>query len=473
MDKQLFYKTLLQSFEHTPTSLQKVALQLLTDFLFATQKNKLFLLKGFAGTGKTSIVNCLSAQLGLIKQRVVLLAPTGRAAKVMTSFSGQEAFTIHKYIYYTKNQSGGLLFSLKPNKHKNTLFVVDEASMIADIGFEGSDSVLDDLMRFVYQGENCRLLLMGDTAQLPPVTMTSSPALDIRNLEVRYGKEVTHIELTEVVRQEKNSGILYNATRIRECLFEYFTNHFRFEIRPFKDIVWLTEGVEIQEAIQDSYALKGIEQSTIVVRSNKRAVLYNKQIRQVILGQESELASGDLLMVVKNNYYWLKGSNQVNFIANGDTLEVLRVYTYKDLYGFRFAEVNVRLIDYPNQPPFDTVLLLDTLTSEWASLSAQDTNRLYQEVLEDYADESSAYKKYMKVKENTFFNALQVKFSYAITCHKSQGGQWAHVFIEKPYLPDGVNEDYLRWLYTALTRATEKIYLINFKEEDFWLDDEY
>lgn len=470
MDKTTFYNALLEAFNHSPTPLQNIALQQLSIFLLDTKtNNKLFLLKGFAGTGKTSITNSLIQNLPKIKHRAVLLAPTGRAAKVMSHFAKQQAYTIHKHIYYPKNQNGSFSYNLKPNKFKNTLFIVDEASMIADNDgqFFERNSLLDDLMLYVYSGEGCRLLLMGDTAQLPPVNSLYSPALDIRNLESRYQKDVSHIELTEVVRQEKKSGILYNATKLRESLNQTFYSNFEFQTKGFKDIIRLRESSEIQEAIEDAYNDYGTEHTSIIVRSNKRAVLYNKQIRKVILDNENELTAGDLLMVVKNNYFWLKDSSEVSFIANGDTLEILRIYAFREYYGFRFAEVSVQLIDYPNQPPFDTVLLLNTLESEQASLSHQDSQRLYEEVLLDYEEETSSYKKYQKVKENPYFNALQVKFSYAITCHKSQGGQWNVIFIEKPYLPNGADEEYYRWLYTALTRSTKKVYLLNFKDEDF------
>ncbi|WP_172917875.1 ATP-dependent DNA helicase [Capnocytophaga canis] len=470
MDKTTFYNALLEAFNHSPTPLQNIALQQLSIFLLDTKtNNKLFLLKGFAGTGKTSITNSLIQNLPKIKHRAVLLAPTGRAAKVMSHFAKQQAYTIHKHIYYPKNQNGSFSYNLKPNKFKNTLFIVDEASMIADNDgqFFERNSLLDDLMLYVYSGEGCRLLLMGDTAQLPPVNSLYSPALDIRNLESRYQKDISHIELTEVVRQEKKSGILYNATKLRESLNQTFYSNFEFQTKGFKDIIRLRESSEIQEAIEDAYNNYGTEHTSIIVRSNKRAVLYNKQIRKVILDNEDELTAGDLLMVVKNNYFWLKDSSEVSFIANGDTLEILRIYAFREYYGFRFAEVSVQLIDYPNQPPFDTVLLLNTLESEQASLSHQDSQRLYEEVLLDYEEETSSYKKYQKVKENPYFNALQVKFSYAITCHKSQGGQWNVIFIEKPYLPNGTDEEYYRWLYTALTRSTKKVYLLNFKDEDF------
>lgn len=471
MDKNTFYNGLLEAFSHTPTLLQNIALQQLTEFLLDEKpQDKLFLLKGFAGTGKTSITNSLIQNLPKIKHKAILLAPTGRAAKVMAGFARQQAYTIHKHIYFPKTQNGNFAFTLKPNKYRNTLFIVDEASMIADNDGQAFEqmSLLDDLISYVYSGQGCRLLLMGDTAQLPPINSERSPALDLQHLSLHYQKEVSHIELEEVVRQAKNSGILHNATQIRKLLFrKSIYKDFQFDLRKFKDIVRLTEGAEIQEAIEESYDDFGSEQTSIIVRSNKRAVLYNKQIRSVILGHDQQLSAGDLLMVVRNNYFWLKDSKQVSFIANGDTLEVLRIYAFREFYGFTFAEVSAQLIDYPNQPPFDVVLLLDTLESENPALTYAQNNQLYEEILLDYADETSVYKKYLKVKENPFFNALQVKYSYAVTCHKSQGGQWDVVFIEKPFLQHGSDDNYLRWLYTALTRAVKKVYLINFGDDDF------
>ena len=328
-------------------------------------------------------------------------------------------------------------------------------------------SLLDDLIQYVYAGHKCKLLLIGDTAQLPPVKLDVSPALDENKLALNYNKEVTKMELDEVVRQGQDSGILYNATLLREVLAGSFYESFQFNINPFKDIVRLTDGYEIMDAINDAYSNLGNEETAIIVRSNKRANLYNKQIRSKILFNENELTAGDYLMVVKNNYFWIKPTTEAGFIANGDIIEVLEIFNIKELYGFRFAEVKIRMVDYPKMTPFETVLLLDTIDAETPSLPYEASNNLYQEVMKDYEDETTKYKKFLKVKSNKYFNALQVKFSYAITCHKSQGGQWNTVFIEQPYLPNGIDKDYLRWLYTAATRAKEKLYLIGFKDEFF------
>ncbi|MNK93490.1 ATP-dependent RecD-like DNA helicase [compost metagenome] len=311
------------------------------------------------------------------------------------------------------------------------------------------------------------MILLGDTAQLPPVNLDISPALDIQTLGIHYDKEIEHIELDEVMRQEENSGILYNATELRELLKESFITEFKFNVKKFKDIVRLTDGYDIQDAINTAYSNYSIEDTAFIVRSNKRANQYNEQIRSRILFKESELSVGDFLMVVKNNYFWLKETDEAGFIANGDIIEVLELFGIKELYGFKFAKVKIRMVDYPEQKPFETVLILDTLTSESPSLTYEESNRLYEEVMKDYEDEPTKYKRFQKVKENEYFNGLQVKFSYAITCHKSQGGQWNTVFIEQPFLPNGIDTDYIRWLYTAMTRAKNKLYLIGFKDESF------
>lgn len=467
-----FYSLVKHLFPFQPTVKQDIVLQQLSQFIFNKAPNSIYLLKGYAGTGKTTIVSTIVNNLWKAKMSAVLLAPTGRAAKVIANYSKKEAFTIHKKIYFPKKSSGGgVKFILQPNKHKNTIFIVDEASMIPDTPGDSklfeNGSLLDDLMQYVYSGFKCKLLLIGDTAQLPPVNLEVSPALDENKLALNYNKEVTKMELDEVVRQEQDSGILINATALRETLASNFFDTFKFELQGFKDIVRLVDGYEIMDAINDAYNNLGNEETAIIVRSNKRANMYNQQIRSRILFNENELSSGDYLMVVKNNYFWIKPTTEAGFIANGDIVEVLEIFKIVELYGFRFAEVKVRMVDYPRMRPFETVLLLDTIHAETPSLSYEDSNRLYQEVMKDFEDETSNYKKFLKVKNNKHFNALQVKFSYAITCHKSQGGQWNTVFVEQPYLPNGIDIDYLRWLYTAVTRAKEKLCLIGFKDDFF------
>ena len=471
MDISEFYGFLKMDFPHTPTPKQDIALQMLAKFVLGTNKNETFLLKGYAGTGKTTIVGSLVKNLGKLKKRSVLLAPTGRAAKVISNYSNKQAFTIHKKIYFPKSEKGSVSFNLQVNKHRDTIFIVDEASMIPDVNVDSklfaNGSLLDDLMQYVYSGNNCKLLLIGDSAQLPPVHLDISPALDPQLLERQYSRDLTTIELDEVVRQQKDSGILENATRIRNRLDDELYEAFQFSTNKFVDIIRPEDGQEIMDAINDNYSDLGNEETVIIVRSNKRANLYNQSIRERILFQESELSAGDYLMVVKNNYFWVDINSEAGFIANGDIAEVLEIFAFKDLYGFRFAEVKIRMVDYPNMKPLETVLLLDTLTSESPSLTYDESNKLYQEVMLDYSHEKSKYKKFLAVKNNKYFNALQVKFSYAITCHKSQGGQWNTVFVEQPYLPNGIDREYLRWLYTAVTRAREKLYLIGFKDEFF------
>ncbi|WP_163514925.1 ATP-dependent RecD-like DNA helicase [Gelidibacter japonicus] len=472
MNASEFYKHLKQKFPFEPTLKQNIVLDQLSKFVLDTNTDQLYLLKGFAGTGKTSIIGTLVSNLWHIKKSAVLMAPTGRAAKVISNYSGKEAFTIHKKIYFPKkDKGGGVKFVMQPNKHRNTVFIVDEASMIPDVPSDSklfeNGSLLDDLMQYVYSGHNCKLLLIGDKAQLPPVKSDLSPALDSVQLNLNYNKNVISMELDEVVRQEQDSGILMNATNLREVLEGEFYESFKFDLKGYSDIVRLIDGYEIMDAINDGYSDQGHEETTIIVRSNKRANLYNKQIRERILNNENELTVGDFLMVVKNNYFWVKPTSEAGFIANGDIIQVLEIYSLQNLYGFRFAEVKVQMVDYPKMAPFETVLLLDTIESESPSLPYEESNRLYQEVQKDYEDEASNYKKFLKIKNNKHFNALQVKFSYAITCHKSQGGQWHTVFVEQPYLPNGIDKDYLRWLYTAITRAKEKLYLIGFPEEFF------
>ena len=465
-----FHSVLLKKFQYSPTSKQNTLLRLLSDFIFGEDKDDLFLLKGYAGTGKTTTISAFVNSLASVGKKAVLLAPTGRAAKVISLYSKREAFTIHKKIYFPKKQSNGSVdFVLQPNKHRNTIFIIDEASMIPDSRqnqklFE-TGSLLDDLIRYVYSGHQCKLIFIGDTAQLPPVKLNISPALEQDTLTYDFYKNVTEIELDEVMRQHEDSGILANATLLRLMIQNDATN-FKFEI-DFPDIIRLDDGYDIEDALVTAYDNDGVEDTAFIVRSNKRANQYNQQIRMQIRGQENEISAGDYIMVVKNNYYWLKENSTAGFIANGDICEVLKIFSIKELYGFKFAEVEVRMIDYPEMKPFETVLLLDTLTSETPSLTYEESNKLYQAVKEDYAHEKSKSKQFLAIKKNPFFNALQVKFSYSMTCHKSQGGQWKTVFIEQPYLPEGVSKEYFRWLYTALTRAQEKLYLIGFKEDFF------
>ena len=466
-----FFKEIVKNFPFTLTTKQRALFVLLGNFIFDVNRNAIFILKGYAGTGKTTTISTFVNGLGKAGMKSILLAPTGRAAKVIAVYSKKPAFTIHKKIYFPKKQSnGGVRFVIQPNKHTNTIFIVDEASMIPDKSQNGqlfdATSLLDDLISYVYSGKNCKLVFVGDTAQLPPVKLDVSPALVADTLELDYDKNVVEIELDEVTRQHENSGILANATQLRLQIQQQSID-FKFDLN-FPDIIRLTDGYDIEDALVTAYE-HGVEDTAFIVRSNKRANQYNEQIRYQIRGQENEISTGDYIMVVKNNYYWLDNTSDAGFIANGDICEVVRIKTIKELYGFKFAEVAIRMIDYPNIKPFETVVILDTLSSESPSLSYEESNKLYEAVKEDYANEKSKYKQFLAIKSNKYFNALQIKFSYAITCHKSQGGQWKTVFIEQPYLPEGESVIYYRWLYTAITRAQEKLYLIGFKEDCFEL----
>ena len=466
----IFHRELLKKFEFSPTEKQSKLLLFLSDFSLQEDNNDIFLLKGYAGTGKTTSISAFVNSLWKIGKKAVLLAPTGRAAKVISSYSKRPAFTIHKRIYFPKKLANGSVdFVLQDNKFHDTIFIVDEASMIPD-GRQNQQlfdarSLLDDLIRYVDNGKNCKLIFIGDTAQLPPVRLDISPALDTSSLERMFQKKITEIELDEVMRQHKDSGILSNATALRFSIQNNNTN-FKFDLE-FPDIIRLEDGYDIEDALVSAYDNIGLEDTAFIVRSNKRANLYNQQIRIKIRGQENEISAGDYVMIVKNNYFWLDDKSAAGFIANGDICEVLKIFSIKELYGFKFAEVEVRMVDYLDMKPFETVLLLDTLTSESPSLTYEESNSLYEAVREDYLEEKSKFKQYQLIKKNSYFNALQVKFSYTMTCHKSQGGQWKTVFIEQPYLPEGVSKEYYRWLYTAVTRAQEKLYLIGFKDEFF------
>ena len=472
MTSSEFKKLLNETFQFEATTSQNHWLDSIVDFIYSKDKNVLYLLKGYAGTGKSTLIAHLVKYLIKANSKALLMAPTGRAAKVIANYSNKKAFTIHKQIYYTKSEKGsGVQFVLKPNKSKNTIFIVDEASMIGDDRqsaklFENG-YLLDDLMQYVDSGSNCKLLLVGDPAQLPPVHLDISPALDGDYLKSQFNKVVTEWELKEVVRQQQDSGILGNATQLRIQMNQEDVDPFAFDLSIASDIQRLQDGNEILELLDDALSNGGLEDTVFIVRSNKRANLYNQQIRSRILFLESELSVGDQLMVVKNNYFWLEPDSVPGFIANGDLIKVLRILSHHELYDFKFAKVEVQLVDYPEEKPFETVLLLDTLSSETPSLTYEEGNKLYQKVQEDYQHLSSKYKRFMAVKNNSYFNALQVKYSYAITCHKSQGGQWKNVFIEQPYLPDGPDFGYFRWLYTAVTRAQSNLYLVGFKNDFF------
>lgn len=453
-----------------PNEQQIKLLDALGEFLMSTDSEKIFLLKGYAGTGKTSVVSALVRALNELQQKTILLAPTGRAAKVIAGYSGFPAFTIHKRIYRQKSMAE-FRFQLADNLYNHTLFIVDEASMISNSGTDtafGSGRLLDDLVHFVYGGEGCSMLLLGDTAQLPPVMQPQSPALEREQLLV-YGLKVSEFTLTHVVRQALESGILHNATLLRQQLTEEQTTGFpRFELSGFSDICKLS-GMELIDEIQRSYEGAGLEETILVTRSNKRANMYNNGIRGRVLMKEEELANGDLLMVTRNNYFWNKPYKEIDFIANGDILKVIRVRTYHEIYGFRFVDLTLRSLDYDWE--IDARIWLDALQSDSPVAMNELTARLFEAVAEDYPEITNRRALVKKIMENEYYNALQVKFAYAVTCHKAQGGQWKKVFIDPGQLSeDQMNSDFYRWLYTALTRASETVFLINFPEATFLTD---
>lgn len=457
-----------QNFPHTPTNEQLFALNILADFLLSANENSALLLKGYAGTGKTSLVGALVKTMSGLKQKSVLLAPTGRAAKVLSNYAGQQAFTIHKKIYRQDAFSNDLsAFHPSDNLHKDTLFIVDEASMISNQGIDshyfGSGRLLDDLVHYVYSGENCRLMLMGDTAQLPPVMQVESPALQADILK-GYNLQVDEIQLTEVVRQDLNSGILYNATLLRDSLRNNRVEIYpKLTVKGFADIQMIN-GSELIEAISNAYSKDGLDDTIVISRSNKRANIYNNGIRNQILYREEELSTGDRLMIVKNNYFWTRNNKEIDFIANGEIVQVLRVRNESHLYGFRFCDVTVRFQDYDME--LDIKILLDTLQTEAPALPKELNDKLFYTILEDYQDISTKSGKMKKMKENPHYNVVQVKYAYAITCHKAQGGQWKNVFLDIGYMTEEMlGENFYRWLYTALTRATDRLYLVNLPEE--------
>ena len=448
---------------------QELALEKIISFIEQKINDEIFILKGYAGTGKTYIISNIVKNLWKINKSVVLLAPTGRSAKVLSSYCKKEAYTVHKEIFYTKNNfSGNLEFTLKINKHKNTIFIVDEASMISTNRGDGvglfSQSLLDNIIKYVYSGFKCKLLIIGDVAQLPPVKSNISYALDESYLEKEYNKSINSVELTDVVRQEKESGILSYATSIRNKIENNLFEDISFNSEIFNDVVKVEDGEQLMNLIQDSYNKYGIEETAIIVRSNKRANLYNRSVRDKILNNENVITVGDLLMVIKNNYFWLNNKRDLGFIANGDIIKIEEIHNIKNIYGFKFAEVKISMVDYPKIPPFETVLILDSLFINTPALDFNIMNKLYQEILKDYMNIKTKYKRHMGVKNNKFFNALQVKFAYSFTCHKSQGGQWSSIFLEFPFLPNGMDKDFFRWLYTAITRAKSKLHLIGFKQ---------
>ena len=502
---ELKYK-ILQQFGFSPTQEQAHALEVFAEFLTDRDPHAVMILRGSAGTGKTTLSGAIVRTLKEIRQKVMLLAPTGRAAKVFSLNSGSPAYTIHRRIYREKSFSGVEgQFNLNDNLYTDMLFMVDEASMIANMGLGGmsfgSGCLLDDLVHFVYQGRNDRLLLIGDKAQLPPVGEEESPALHAAMLE-GYGLKVYECDLNEVLRQSEESGILYNATMIRQMItHDDITQLPKIHFAGYSDIKPMP-GAELIEALADSYHHVGLDDTIVVTRSNKRANIFNQGIRNMVLDREEELSQGDILMIVKNNYYWMEEerkkikekeieerrvksegiesgtathkvqsskfqvqSNDIPaFLANGDRAKVLKVRRRIDLYGFRFATLLLQFPDYGNYE-LEATVLLDTLTSEAPALTHEQQEQLFHQIEEDYQDIPLKADRMKAIRQDQFFNALQVKFAYAVTCHKAQGGQWAHVYVDQGYMTDDMlNPDYVHWLYTAFTRATEMLYLVNWPE---------
>ncbi|PVX49368.1 exodeoxyribonuclease-5 [Balneicella halophila] len=453
-------------FPHTPTDLQLDFFDRISNYLLDRNSNKVFILKGYAGTGKTSAVAALVKAMKKQKMKIILLAPTGRAAKVFSGFANTPTWTIHKHIYRQKSDEDGMGdFVLNFNKARNTLFIIDEASMLSDEDTYspfGSGRLLTDVFRFIFEtGNNNKLLLVGDTAQLPPVGLELGHALDASYIYETFHYSVEEITLKEVIRQEFDSGILENATSLRKKLTANETD--TLKLSESFDVMHITGG-ELIERLSDSYSKEGVEETIVITRSNKRANGYNEGIRKTILYREDEVAVGDYLMVVKNNYYWKDDEAKLEFIANGEIAEITAFKRIEELYGFRFAEVSLRFVNYDIE--IETKILLDTLTSQSPALSREENKQLYLNVLEDYADLTNKKKRQKAMRENPYFNALQVKFAYAITCHKSQGGQWDVVFVDQGYLTDDMlGDDYYRWLYTAVTRAKKKLFFVNFQEK--------
>ena len=509
MDRNTLFNILLNNFGFSPTEGQAKVLYHLSAFILTEKERPLYLLRGYAGTGKTTLVSTLVKTLPQIGMRYQLLAPTGRAAKVISNYTGKPASTLHRKLYrFQAVANGELRMARAENKHKNTVFIVDECSMISDQGdgFSWSRSLLDDLIEYVFSGSCCKLLLIGDSAQLPPVGLDISPAMDFDILRNSFNLTLATYEMKEVMRQALDSGILYNATEIRNkvamgneqwAMSESDIYQLPLlDINNFDDIIKI-DPMSFEELLWESFGDKRSNNEAVVIcRSNKRANMFNQAIRSRVLQEEGELSAGDKLMIVKNNYYWsgqqsavpelVEGTTEgfgtstgsvteatqqlnISFLANGDMIEITRINKFEEMYGFHFADVDIQLMDYDDAPTLSVKIILETLHSDAPALTNDEAKRLYQAVEEDYMDIPRASDRRKAMKENPYFNALQVKYGYALTCHKTQGGQWNNVFVEAPYLPDETTLELgdLRWLYTAITRAKEKVYLVNFKDEWF------
>ena len=469
MRETIIYNSLCKNLGNTPTDDQSEALKKIASYICENNNDIIFLLTGYAGTGKTSVISSIVRTLDLLRMKSVLLAPTGRAAKVLASFAGKQAFTIHKKIYRQRSSKDGMgRFVLDRNLSRETYFIVDEASMVSNSSNEnsifGSGKLLEDLIEFVYSGTNCKLILVGDTAQLPPVGSIVSPALDPDALK-EFGFGLIKTDLKQVVRQSETSGILMNATQIRLQVSNHDLAKPKLDCNNFKDIVRLS-GEDLIDEISTAYGTCGLEGTIIVVNSNKQANRYNQGIRNRIFFREEEISPGDIVMVVKNNYSLADEEDPNRFIANGDIAEVKKIKKYEERYGFRFAEMELWFPDYNQE--IESKVMLDVLQLDTPALPAERSSELFHSVLADYVHLKTRKKQYDAVREDRYFNALQIKFAYAVTCHKAQGGQWERVFIDQGmFNRNEITIDYLRWFYTALTRATERVYLVNFSDEYF------
>lgn len=466
--KSQFITLFRKHIPHEPTLGQVHAIQQMVDFLYEREPKQLFILKGYAGTGKTTLISALVKAFAELNKKTTLLAPTGRAAKVFAFYSGAKAFTIHKHIYKITHKEGFINVKRKINENTNTLYIVDEASMISCESnpgeLFGTRELLTDLIEYVFEGENNKLLFIGDDAQLPPVKSDESPALILDFLTANYEVKISTCQLTEVVRQANDSGILYNATLLRNVLS---TNKFKlplFSLSTFKDIQRMGS-MELEDELNSLYSHYNSEEIVIITRSNKRAYIFNNEIRNRIFCRENKLSTGDFLMAVKNNYYWIDPLSEVGFIANGDMMEVMSITKTQEFYGFNFMNIRARLCDYPNYPDVDFKIILESLDAEGASMTNLQMKQLYQEIAKDYEHIPNKRARFLKIKENPFLNAVQVKYSYSLTCHKTQGGQWKVVLIDIGFFTEEkLDKEFIRWLYTAITRATENVYLVNFED---------
>lgn len=469
MDTGQLRKSISQHFGHQPTHDQQLAIDHLSAFSTSTKLNPLYMLKGYAGTGKTSLMSAYVKALSAQNTPFVLLAPTGRAAKVFSLYAGWQAHTIHRYIYlYLTNADGHTNIVMAPNKLSNAVFIVDEASMISDDTQEPGSvfnrSILYDLFQYVFRNKGNKLILIGDTAQLPPVGLDISPALNLQWLTSSYSITGYQHLMREVMRQANDSGILDSATHLRNKVEENDISIPFFNImNQAKDVMVIKSGYEMEDKLNNAFGGDGKEESIVICKSNKRANLFNQQIRNRVFMREFELEGGDLLMVVKNNYFWLGNESQAGFIANGDMIEVLRVVKTEEMFGMQFADAEIKLVDSPDEKVIEVKLLLDSLLADGPDITRDEMDKLFHAVENEYGDLPSRKARIAKIKKDPWYNALHVKFGYALTCHKTQGGQWKKVFVDQGFLPEEqVNISFLRWLYTAVTRATEQLYLVGF-----------